>query len=75
MESTFSYKRIMLKLSGEALKGDRCHGYAPEALKEVVARIKQVRDKGIEVAVVVGAGTLWRGNMCGLITWECLPLP
>ena len=63
MESTFSYKRIMLKLSGEALKGERCHGYSPEALKEVVARIRQVRDKGIEVAVVVGAGNLWRGNM------------
>ena len=63
METTFSYKRIMLKLSGEALKGDRCHGYEPEALKEVVARIRQVRDKGIEVAVVVGAGNLWRGNM------------
>ena len=63
MESTFSYKRIMLKLSGEALKGTRCHGYEPAALEEVVARIRQVRDKGVEVAVVVGAGNLWRGNM------------
>ena len=63
MECTFSYKRIMLKLSGEALKGERCHGYEPAALKEVVARISQVRDKGVEVAVVVGAGNLWRGNM------------
>ncbi|MBR2373588.1 MAG: UMP kinase [Lentisphaeria bacterium] len=63
MESNFSYKRIMLKLSGEALKGSRCHGYEPAALQEVVARIKQIRDKGIEVAVVVGAGNLWRGNM------------
>ena len=42
MESTFSYKRIMLKLSGEALKGERCHGYSPEALKEVVASFEGI---------------------------------
>ena len=63
MESTFSYKRIMLKLSGEALKGERCHGYDPEALRNVTAVIRGVRDMGIEVAVVVGAGNLWRGSM------------
>ena len=63
MESTFSYTRIMLKLSGEALKGDRCHGYDPESLKDVAARIGQIRSKGVEVAIVVGAGNLWRGNM------------
>ena len=63
MESTFSYKRIMLKLSGEALKGGRCHGYDPEALRNVTAVIRRVREMGIEVAVVVGAGNLWRGVM------------
>ena len=63
MESTSSYKRIMLKLSGEALKGERCHGYDPAALTNVAGVIHKVRDMGIQTAVVVGAGNLWRGAM------------
>ena len=63
MESISSYKRIMLKLSGEALKGERCHGYDPAALANVAGVIRKVRDMGIQTAVVVGAGNLWRGAM------------
>ena len=55
------YKRILLKISGEALKGKQEHGYDPEAVAQVVARIKEALDLGVEIALVVGAGNIWRG--------------
>jgi len=63
MKKEYRYKRVMLKLSGEALKGSRCHGYEPEALRNIVGRIAALRENGAQVAIVVGAGNLWRGNM------------
>ncbi|MCQ2352156.1 MAG: UMP kinase [Victivallaceae bacterium] len=57
----YKFSRILLKLSGEALKGNQEHGYQAEAIRNVVAKVKQVLDEGIEVAIVVGAGNLWRG--------------
>ena len=59
--SRFRYNRVLLKLSGEALKGDLEHGYKAEAIDEIVGRIRGVLDEGIEIALVVGAGNLWRG--------------
>ena len=59
--SQFRYNRVLLKLSGEALKGDQEHGYKSDAIMSVVERIRQVLDQGVEVALVVGAGNLWRG--------------
>ena len=59
--SEFRFNRVLLKLSGEALKGDLEHGYKPEAINVIVNRIKAVLDQGVEVALVVGAGNLWRG--------------
>ncbi|SDZ75011.1 uridylate kinase [Psychroflexus halocasei] len=55
------YKRILLKLSGEALMGDRQYGIDPERLKDYAEEIKSVVDQGVEVAVVIGGGNIFRG--------------
>lgn len=55
------YKRILLKLSGEALMGTRQYGIDPERLQEYAQEIKQITDKGIEVAIVIGGGNIFRG--------------
>ncbi len=55
------YKRILLKLSGEALMGDRQYGIDPKRLAEYAKEIKQVVDLGIEVAIVIGGGNIFRG--------------
>lgn len=56
------YKRILLKISGEALAGDQKQGINDEVLKNITAKIKAVADLGVEVAVVVGGGNFWRGR-------------
>ena len=63
MSGNFVYNRVLLKLSGETLKGSFDHGYDSEAVRNVVARIKPLVDQGLEVAIVVGAGNIWRGVM------------
>lgn len=55
------YKRILLKLSGEALMGDLPYGIDNEKLKEYAQEIKQAIDSGCEVAVVIGGGNIFRG--------------
>ena len=55
------YKRILLKLSGEALMGNRQYGIDPERLAEYAQDIKAVTEKGIEVAIVIGGGNIFRG--------------
>ena len=55
------YKRVLLKISGESLKGKLEHGYDPAAVKCVVARIAEAMKSGVEIALVVGAGNIWRG--------------
>lgn len=55
------YKRILLKLSGEALMGERQYGIDPKRLSEYAREIKQVVDRGIEVAIVIGGGNIFRG--------------
>lgn len=55
------YKRILLKLSGEALMGTRQYGIDPDRLAEYAREIKTVVDKGVEVAVVIGGGNIFRG--------------
>ena len=55
------YKRILLKLSGEALMGERQYGIDPQRLAEYAEDIKTVTDKGIEVAIVIGGGNIFRG--------------
>lgn len=58
---TMQYKRILLKLSGEALMGDQQYGIDPIRLKEYAQEIKQITDKGVEVAIVIGGGNIFRG--------------
>jgi uridylate kinase len=55
------YKRILLKLSGEALMGERQYGIDPKRLAEYADEIKEVVDQGIEVAIVIGGGNIFRG--------------
>jgi uridylate kinase len=62
MESPL-YKRVVLKLSGEALAGEKGIGLDPKVLDYVAAQIKGARELGVEIAVVVGAGNFWRGRL------------
>lgn len=55
------YNRILLKLSGEALMGDRQYGIDPTRLAEYAADIKAITDLGVEVAIVIGGGNIFRG--------------
>jgi uridylate kinase len=62
MSSDIKYKRILLKLSGEALAGKSGYGIDVDEVESVASRIKKVHELGVEVAVVNGAGNLWRGK-------------
>jgi uridylate kinase len=55
------FERILLKLSGEALMGSREYGTDPETVQEIARQIKHVHDRGVEIAVVLGAGNIYRG--------------
>ena len=55
------YKRILLKLSGEALMGNRQYGIDPQRLAEYATEIKRVVDSGVQVAIVIGGGNIFRG--------------
>ena len=55
------YKRILLKLSGEALMGENQYGIDPKRLAEYAAEIKKVHDLGVEIAIVIGGGNIFRG--------------
>ncbi len=55
------YKRILLKLSGEALKGNTEFGIDPQTVNKIAKQIKDVHDLGVEIGIVVGGGNIWRG--------------
>jgi uridylate kinase len=55
------YKRILLKLSGEALMGDRSFGIEPEVVQDIALQVAEIVKDGIEVAIVVGGGNIFRG--------------
>jgi uridylate kinase len=55
------YKRILLKLSGEALAGEKGHGIDPDVLAKISDEIKEVHELGVEIAIVVGGGNIHRG--------------
>ncbi|MFM8561813.1 MAG: UMP kinase [Solirubrobacterales bacterium] len=61
MASEAVFRRVLLKLSGEALLGGLDYGTDPERLEDVAGQIRTVRDRGVEVAIVVGAGNIYRG--------------
>ena len=56
-----AYKRILLKLSGEILAGERGYGIDPTITSEICNKIKTVLDRGIEVGIVIGGGNIFRG--------------
>ena len=55
------YKRVMLKISGEALMGDQGYGLHPPTVARIAAEVKSVRDMGVEVCMVIGGGNIFRG--------------
>ena len=55
------FRRVVLKLSGEALAGDQGYGISPEVVDSLAGQIREVRELGVEIAVVVGGGNIWRG--------------
>ncbi len=57
-----AYKRIVLKLSGEALAGGEKTGIDNEVIKSIAKRVKIITEKGVEVGIVVGGGNFWRGR-------------
>ncbi len=56
-----AYNRILLKLSGEALMGDEGYGIDPKVMKHIALQVKEVKDLGVTVAIVVGGGNIYRG--------------
>ena len=56
-----AYKRVILKLSGEALAGELGYGIDPKVIASIANQIKEIVELGVEVAVVVGGGNIWRG--------------
>jgi uridylate kinase len=65
--TTPKYKRILLKLSGEALMGNDAYGINPQTIQGIVGEIKAVADLGVEIGVVIGGGNIFRG-MAGTAT-------
>jgi len=61
--STAQYRRIVLKLSGEALSGDQGSGIEPKVIQSISNQVKEVAELGVEVAIVVGGGNIWRGKV------------
>ena len=60
-----AYKRICLKLSGEALAGESGKGFSESEVTKVMAEVKKVVDMGIQVGIVIGGGNFWRGRSSG----------
>jgi uridylate kinase len=62
MENSPKYRRVLVKLSGEALAGDNGSGISPSAADALATTIKNIHEIGVQVAIVIGAGNLWRGK-------------
>lgn len=60
---TARYRRIVLKLSGEALSGDKGYGIEPTVIQSIAEQVKEVAELGTEIAIVVGGGNIWRGKV------------
>ena len=59
------YKRVLLKVSGEVLAGDKKHGFDFDTVNSVCSAVKEMTDMGAEIAIVVGGGNFWRGRSSG----------
>jgi uridylate kinase len=62
MKDLKNLNRVLLKLSGEALAGDKKFGFDEKTVLDVAAQVKQVVDSGVQVAIVIGGGNFWRGR-------------
>lgn len=58
-----AYKRVLLKLSGEALANDQGFGIDPDRVEFIAAKIKSIHDLGVQIGIVIGGGNLWRGQI------------
>lgn len=56
-----SYERVLLKLSGEALAGDKAFGISPEVIERIAREIRSVHELGVQIAIVIGGGNIFRG--------------
>lgn len=63
MPSENKYKRVLLKLSGEVLMGDGSYGIEPATINRLAAELIEVTASGVELAIVIGGGNIFRGNM------------
>ena len=65
------YKRILLKLSGEALSGDKGTGFDEPTMEAICQGVKQAHDLGVQIGIVVGGGNFWRGRSSGRMERTC----
>ena len=65
------YKRILLKLSGEALSGDKGTGFDEPTMEAICRGVKQAHDLGVQIGIVVGGGNFWRGRSSGRMERTC----
>jgi uridylate kinase len=61
--SELQYKRVLLKISGEALAGEKGYGIDPQALSDIAVELKKTYDLGVQLGIVMGAGNIWRGRI------------
>jgi len=61
MAKTYKYDRVLLKISGEALMGDKAYGIDTEMTKRIAGEVKEAHDNGLQIALVIGAGNIFRG--------------
>ncbi len=71
--SATQFKRILLKLSGEALKGDRGYGISPDVIDYVTDEIRSVAELGVEMGIVIGGGNIFRGIAASAYNMERVP--
>src|SRR5690625_343560 len=63
MAETSKFNRIVLKLSGEALAGDDGFGINPVVIKNIASQVSEAQKMGVEMAIIVGGGNIWRGKV------------
>src|SRR5690625_4456936 len=57
------YSKIVLKLSGEEVSGEQGYGIEPKVIQSVASQVKEIAELGVEIAIVVGGGNIWRGKV------------
>ena len=72
-EAKVTYKRVMLKISGEALMGDQGYGLHPPTVQRIAEEVKSVHDLGVEICMVIGGGNIFRGLAGAAKAWSAPP--